>query len=400
MIRLFLMLLLMISAAPAEAHERSRSNSIWRVTETGLAGTLYLESRQATLFLNFEPIGTSLEQAYSNRIGPGVVIARGAERCSLATEPRVNLQPDGRLRADVEYICARNTGALSIGISVFSPLSANHAHFLRVELVAGEWAERVLSRGHSSASFLPGETEGERQRRAFSNYVTLGFTHILGGQDHLAFLLALLLIVQGWRRLAIVTLGFTLGHSLTLALALLDLVEPPGSMIESLIGFSILFIAAEAALRERSLNPRVIVGIGLGLVALGLLAVPVQGAKVFFVLAGLGLFTASHLGWLRTGGRPEQSAPLLSAGFGLVHGVGFAGILLEIELPEADRLPALFGFNIGVELGQMSFVIAALLVTLMARRLLPAELQDWSRLILIAALSALGSFWFLSRLFS
>ena len=121
---------------------------------------------------------------------------------------------------------------------------------------------------------------------------------------------------------------------------------------------------------------------------------------MFFVLAGLGLFTASHLGWLRTGGRPEQSAPLLSAGFGLVHGVGFAGILLEIELPEADRLPALFGFNIGVELGQMSFVIAALLVTLMARRLLPAELQDWSRLILIAALSALGSFWFLSRLFS
>ena len=399
MIRLALILLALVWTAPAQAHERSRSNSIWQVTETGLTGTLFLESRQATLFLNFEPAGTSLEQAYRNRIEPGVQVLRGGEVCSLVGTPQVSLQPDGRLRADVRYACTAAQGVVELGISVFSPLSANHTHFLRVELAPGEWAESVLSRGRGSAAFHPGEPENERQRRAFGSYVGLGFTHILGGLDHLAFLLALLLIVREWRRLAIVTLGFTLGHSLTLALTLLDLVAPPGRLIESLIGFSILFLAAEAALRQRPLSPPLIITIGVSLTALGFVALPGQGVKVFLALAGLGLLTASHLGWLRSGGKPEQSAPLLSAGFGLIHGVGFAGILLEIELPDADRLPALFGFNIGVELGQLSFLAVALVVIAVAMRFLSQDLQRLSRLALIAILSAVGSFWFLSRLF-
>jgi hydrogenase/urease accessory protein HupE len=146
-------------------------------------------------------------------------------------------------------------------------------------------------------------------REVFETYLGLGVHHILLGADHLLFVLALLLIVRGWRRLALTITAFTLGHTLTLVAATLGAISPPGPPVEAAIAFSIVIAAAEAAHLRRG-EPS-----------------------------------------------PMARAPwVVALAFGLLHGLGFAGALREIGLPENAVLPALLFFNVGVEVGQLLFV--------------------------------------------
>lgn len=152
-----------------------------------------------------------------------------------------------------------------------------------------------------------------------SDYLVLGFHHVLEGWDHLAFILALLVGVAGLRALVAAVTAFTLAHSLTLALAALDLFSLPGSVVEPGIALSVLLV----------------------------------------------------LVWhLRRG--PEDSKPWMPAfGFGLLHGFGFAGVLGETGLPGAFQGWALLGFNLGVEAGQLAFAIPVALFALLLRRARP-----------------------------
>lgn len=142
-------------------------------------------------------------------------------------------------------------------------------------------------------------------------YTLLGIEHILTGFDHLLFVLALLILVQGKGRLIATVTAFTLAHSVTLALATLGVLHVPGPPVEALIALSIVFVAAEI------LHAR-------------------QGR--------LGL---------------SQRYPWLVAFvFGLLHGLGFAGALAEVGLPPRSIPTALLCFNVGVELGQLIFIAA------------------------------------------
>jgi len=139
--------------------------------------------------------------------------------------------------------------------------------------------------------------------------------HILLGWDHLLFVLALVLLVGWGRSLAWTITAFTAGHSVTLALASLGLVHVPQAPIEAAIALSIYFLAVE--------------------------------------------LTNAYLGQQTL----TQKAPwAVAAGFGLLHGLGFAGALAEVGLPTAEIPLALFSFNVGIELGQLAFVGAVLLV--------------------------------------
>lgn len=387
-------LLVLVSATAAIAHERSRSNSVWIPTETGMAGRFYLEARQATLLLALDEGSNSLQAAYQQRLIDGIRVERGGAACSLDAPPLITLSPDGRLVGNGHWTCSR-PGRLAIDIQVFSPLSANHVHFIRLQLPDGV-IEQVLSRGRTR--FLPGEAEPAAPG-AWPGYLALGFEHILGGPDHVAFVLGLMLLVSGWRRIGLVTLGFTLGHSVTLALAVLGWVSPPGAAIESLIGFSILFIAGEAALSKRSDFIRAGWGGGATLLVLALVSALTGGWLTWPVWLGITVLTITYFQWLGTGGKADAAAPALSAGFGLVHGVGFAGILLEVDISGPALIPSLLAFNIGVELGQLAIVLAALALISLLRAFTPEMVLSWGRAATIAALAYLGSFWFLGRAF-
>ncbi len=146
-------------------------------------------------------------------------------------------------------------------------------------------------------------------------YTVLGIGHILLGFDHLLFVLALLLIVDGTRRLIVTITAFTIAHSITLALASLGVLHVPGPPVEALIALSIVFVAAEI----------------------------VHGRQ----------------------GRPglTQRYPwIVSFTFGLLHGLGFASALAEVGLPQNSIPLALLFFNVGVEIGQLIFIAAVLVL--------------------------------------
>jgi len=184
------------------------------------------------------------------------------------------------------------------------------------------------------------------------SYITLGIEHILFGYDHLLFVLALILIVRTTRVLVWTITAFTLAHSVTLALATLGVVHVPGPPVEAAIALSILLLAGEI-LRLRRAEASLM-------------------ANWPWVVA----FT-----------------------FGLLHGFGFAGALTAIGLPSNAVPLALFGFNVGVELGQLMFIAVVLGTLAVLKRLpLPRPIAQHAMPAAAYAIGSLAAFWFLERL--
>ncbi len=183
-------------------------------------------------------------------------------------------------------------------------------------------------------------------------FVSQGIDHILFGFDHLLFVLALLLIARDLRALFFTVTAFTVAHSITLSLATLGFVNVPGPPVEAAIALSILLLAAE------------IVRIRNGLPSL-------------------------------TAERPW----VVAFAFGLLHGLGFAGALSQLSLPSGDIPLALLFFNVGVEIGQLLFIAAILLVVASARVLrFPPLLGRSAFAFTTYAIGIVASFWFIERM--
>jgi hypothetical protein len=185
------------------------------------------------------------------------------------------------------------------------------------------------------------------------------------GWDHLAFLLALLLLATSLREVATLITGFTIAHSLTLGLSALGVVFAEPAAVEALIGFSIALVATENLWLMGARDP-LIPGLWAGLFLVAL--VWLRTVSVY-AWVGLGVFSLCHFGLLtRDAGLGRVRAGVAFA-FGLVHGFGFAGVLAQADLPTRRLVPALFGFNVGIELGQL-LVVALMwpILTLLVRR--------------------------------
>jgi hydrogenase/urease accessory protein HupE len=181
--------------------------------------------------------------------------------------------------------------------------------------------------------------------RSFANFLSLGVKHILTGYDHLLFLFGLLLVARGFfSSLGIIT-SFTIAHSITLAVATLEVVQIPSRIVEPLIAASIVFVGIENLLR----------------------------------------------------GDIPRARRMVAFGFGLIHGFGFASALREAGIGSGTGgivLP-LFSFNLGVELGQI--MVAALVLPMIWKlRENPMFIARWAPAC-SAAVVLLGSFWFVQR---
>jgi hydrogenase/urease accessory protein HupE len=181
-------------------------------------------------------------------------------------------------------------------------------------------------------------------------YFVLGVEHILGGIDHLLFVLALLLIVRGGKRIFITVTAFTLAHSITLVAATLGWVRVPGPPVEAMIALSIVYVAAEAVH--------------------GLQGKPGLTARAPWVVA---------------------------FSFGLLHGFGFAGALAEVGLPQTAIPVALLMFNVGVEMGQLIFVACMLGARAILHRL-PVKPPQWVRVLPAYAIGTVAMFWVVERI--
>ena len=180
-------------------------------------------------------------------------------------------------------------------------------------------------------------------------YLVLGVEHILGGVDHLLFVLALLLLVKGWKRVVGTITAFTVAHSITLAAATLGFVHVPGPPVEAIIALSIVFVAAEI----------------------------IHGRQ----------------------GRPGLSAKwpwIVAFTFGLLHGLGFASALKEVGLPQQAIPLSLLFFNVGVELGQLLFIAVVAAVAATARRI-PIRIPRRAELVPPYAVGSVAMFWVIQR---
>jgi hydrogenase/urease accessory protein HupE len=179
-------------------------------------------------------------------------------------------------------------------------------------------------------------------------YVELGIEHILMGPDHLLFVLGLLLLLSSPRMLVKVVTAFTVGHSITLSAAALGLATLPSRPVEVAIALSILALAVELA-RDA-----------------------------------------------RTGGPMRRWPWMVALGFGLLHGFGFAGALAETGLPAGDVPLALFAFNLGIEIGQLAFVVAVLVTGTLVHRRRPETIGVLRRPA-VYVLGILAAFWCFER---
>ena len=187
-------------------------------------------------------------------------------------------------------------------------------------------------------------------QQVLASYVPLGFEHILLGVDHLLFVLGLMWLVSSTSMLIRTITAFTVAHSLTLAAVTLGWIGVPEQPVNAAIALSIAIVAVEVLKHQR-------------------------GEKCL----------SAQLPWA------------IAFGFGLLHGFGFAGALTNIGLPQANVPAALLFFNVGVELGQLAFVLMVLALA-WSHRILQANLPLWTRPATVYGMGAIGSFWFISRL--
>ena len=234
----------------------------------------------------------------------------------------------------------------------------------------------------------------------------LGYEHILIGSDHIAFILALLLLVSGYRNIALLITGFTLGHLLTLSLMTLEVMTPNGLRDEALIGFSIALIACEAMIVQGS-SARAIAVFGMVMILALTLVLAInfkQNSAIIISLLGLLVFYSCYLMLTEQQNHRLYWQVSITFLFGLIHGFGFAGVLSEIGVPENDILSALVAFNLGVELGQLSIVIIVSIIarifvkTLLINKALfgQAYIKFFTQLS-STLLCSLGVYWFVSR---
>ena len=401
-------LLVFLFAATAHGHGRSVSYSDWVIDGEG--GTvrvriplLDLSALEATgvdgalLAVETGAERTALEDHLEGRLQ---LFSRD-ERCAPEEGTFYGLGAEnGFATFEWRVVCSSADQRVVRSALLFSAIPS-HVHFVRLRVVGTSIdLDRALDEGHRQIE-VPESILGQGPSffGAFTGYVSVGFEHILSGSDHLLFLLVLLLAAISLRDLAIVVTGFTVAHSITLALSALGYATPRAAAVDAVIGLSIAIVAVENVwLSDRRRGVGVPATVVVFVLFSAVLAAFV-GELGSIMLLGIAIFCSCHFGLLATAAKPERLRWAVASMFGLVHGFGFAGVLTEAELPPGRLAGALFGFNIGVELGQLLVVAAAWPVLHWVRRRGEAPSKTLVQWGSAAALCA-GTFWFVSRGFT
>ena len=293
-LRLFFALLAVLLAQPACSDELRPGYLEMRQSDAGTYNLLFkIPARGDDLRL---AIYVNLPEGTQDVVAPRAAFSEGAY---------------------VERRTIRRDGGLLGKTVAIEGLSATSTDVLvRIESLGGATQTERLS--PTKTSFIIQAAPGAGEVAA--TYLHLGVEHILFGFDHLLFVLALVILVRGWRRVAVTVTAFTIAHSITLAAATLGVVNVPGPPLEATIALSIMLVAVEILNARR--------------------------------------------------GKPSLTLRrpwLVAFCFGLLHGFGFAGALAEVGLPQHAIAVALLFFNVGVEIGQLIFVAAVLVLIWLLR---------------------------------
>ena len=325
-----------LSCSPVSAHE---------------VRPAYLELRQ-TAPDTYDVLWKVPARGDNMRLGIYVEFPSGATN---VTTPRTLIAND----ASTERWIVKRTGGLTGDKIYITGLEATMTDVLvRIENLDG--TTQVTRVTPSSPSFVVAAAASALD--VTRTYLVLGMEHILFGVDHLLFVLALLILVKGWRKLVGTITAFTVAHSITLAAATLGFVHVPSKPVEATIALSIVFVACEIVHGR-------------------------QGRS----------------------GLTEIWPWVIAFSFGLLHGFGFAGALSEVGLPQNAIPLALLFFNIGVEVGQLLFIGVVMAVIALAVRaaskfsqsnITPQSAFSWCENISAYAIGTVAAFWLIERTLS
>ena len=391
-------LCLMFLAPAVPAHDRSISYSAWEIDGTHARVTVRITELDLSRLPLMAADGEEREAVLAAYFTQHLRLFAGDTACEVTRAPRPAGSVPGRAVYEWELTC-RNADGIQIRSDLLLDEAPSHLHFARVRRATSKPVERVLS--DADRVWVLGDSSAPRaadgQGTSLLGYIGLGIGHIITGYDHLAFLLALLLMQTSLAEVAKVVTGFTVAHSITLGLATLGYVQPDAGAVEALIGLSIALVAIENVWLLAGRNRAVPWLIGGALACLAVAAVRGHGRIPGITLCGLALFSVCYFGLLERVARPAPLRWSIAFIFGLVHGFGFAAVLLEADLSAGRLAQALFGFNVGVELGQLAAVVLIWpLLYVLARH----RRERWRAAVVefgSAAVCGLGLFWFVTR---
>lgn len=355
----------LLAAAGLSAHPAPFSYLDLRLGDAGIEGSLVLHDLDVAHDVGVEVPERFADSAFAEQY---------RDQLSRLMESRLALFADGRRtsitwtgfetlpeRQSLRLTFSAGTerpGRVRVDTVVF-PYDPVHQTFLNVYDDGTLRHQAILDQERTAFDYYAGTWQGATA--VMGVFIPAGIEHIVIGPDHVLFLVGLLLLGGSLWRLATIVTAFTLGHSITLSLAALEVVSPPAAILEPVIALSIVFVGADnlLVLRDRASTA------------------PPEAPKAV---------------------APRDIRAWVAGVFGLVHGFGFASVLREFGLPLTALGWSLFSFNLGVEIGQLAIVlaIAAALGAVRHRDLkLARRIAIAGSVVVLAA----GSYWFVERVF-
>jgi len=398
-----IILFVLFSINSAYAHYFSESFSKWNISNQDIKVNFNLLELEATRILKIDKYQKLLSNKMSENeifkiyLKKNLFIESEGIECDLKDDTKILSSKEGYLRIELNYKCPFSSNIKIINNALFY-LIDSHIHIARIYRDNSIFLEKALFFNDQSIH-LDEEVKEKKFFEQFSNFINSGFNHIIGGYDHLIFVLGLLLLINNFKLLFLAITGFSIGHSITLALTALEIVIPNISLIEAIIGFTIMFVALEY-FNEKQSSPYISIALLISLSTtllilsvMNILHIPV------FLLTGLLIVSISYFlikNYYITGDKLLIS---LTVAFGLVHGFGFGSFLMSTDFDTSQTIVSLLGFNLGVEIGQLVFVGLILLIYKIFITLKMNNVIIFSKDLFFIITLSMGMFWYVQRLF-
>ena len=396
-------IILFFLLSPLNAHYFSESFSKWNVVDNKVEANfslLTLESTRIFQVENYQKImfeeNLSETDVFKIYLSQHLKVTSEGKNCSLVDEIKELNSQEGSLNLSLNFECPSNKEIKIINNALFN-LVQSHIHIARIYIDNNLYTEKALFFNDQSID-LNEEKENNSFSNSFYKFFSLGLDHILSGYDHLLFILGLLLLVTNLKRLLLVITGFTIGHSLTLSLSVINIIQVKSSLVEALIGYTIMFVGLEYLYKENN-DHRVsmifITTLSLLLLIFGNLINP---NFPYFLILGILLFSLGYFYLIKNLNSENNLLSIITIIFGLIHGFGFGGFLLGSKISSENIFSGLLGFNLGVEVGQIIFVLLILLIYKLLMTLKITKIIEVMKNLSFFAVVFFGFFFFIQRL--
>ena len=392
---LLTIILILANVGYAIAHTRSESHTSWLVQGSTVYLTFSVSDTEAKRLSRdgSTPSDGALIKYLANKIGATV----GTKPCKEAKPPQAVAAAAGFHRIEFSFACpsARN---IELRSDAFFDLVPTHVDLAEIQTANGDFVEQVLTKDNDKVE-IESASGKSLQDAGFLTFLSMGIMHIFTGIDHMSFLLGLVLLSRNLRDLAFVVTGFTIGHSLSLALAVTGVIRPHAEFIDAMVALTIALIGVENVVAVTGRSTLLALSAAGALIVMALLRLMGEGILPPLLLLGAALFVGNYLmisGRMVNAGRVRLVVTLV---FGLIHGFGFAADLLQSRIPSGKLAELLFGFNLGVEIGQLTIVLLLFGITYCLAKVRLTLPRPIVTDVAASLLVSIGVFWFVSRSF-